>query len=467
MVFRRSSDVPTAAAGATDNEAEVNVDGLTGLADRWQLEIWLSQHIARSRRTGDRFAVFLFSVNNLSEINSGYGSAVGDDVLQALAEAVVNAVGNRGQVARYLGGEFAVLWPGLFGADDARRVALDITSLLPQQVTFESFVVPLDLVVAGVLSEHDSNERMLLVDAEATLHSVREGKAGRKVVVRDEAFSNRTPEVLAVRLQRAFDNEEFQLYYQPIVSLHTRPGPEPVIVGFEAMLRWLSPDHTIDGAELIAPGAFLDALRASPIVVPLHAWVLRESVRQVGLWNRQTTVTMFSATNLDPTFVRDHRFVDVVLGAIEETGVRHNQVVLDINGHSAGPHINAMWPSLQTLKAEGVGIALEDFGVGFASPDLLRRCRFDVIRLPRVLVGGLGLADEDRIIVKSLIDLAHSLGCSVIAEGVETEGQARLLRELGCDLAQGFLFARAEPGDHIDRDFGAYLSRAKAIVSEL
>ncbi len=467
MVFRRSSDVPTAGAGSPDSAAEVNVDGLTGLADRWQLEIWLGQHIARARRTSDRFAVLLISVSNLGEINSGYGSAVGDDVLQAVAESVVNAVGSRGQVARYLGGEFAVIWPGVFGADDARRAALDIVSMLPQQVTFESFVVPLEVVVAGVLSDHDSSERLLMVDAEATLHAAREERPRRKLVIRDEAFGNRTPEVLAVRLQRAFDNNEFRLYYQPIVSLNPRQGPEPAVVGFEAMLRWLSPDHTVDGAELITPGAFLDALRASPIVVPLHAWVLRESVRQVGLWSRQTSATMFSATNLDPTFVRDHRFVDVVMQAIAETGVRPNQVVLDINGHTAGPHINAMWPSLQTLKAEGVGIALEDFGVGYASPDLLRRCRFDVIRLPRVLVGGLGLAEEDRVIVKSLIDLAHALGCSVIAEGVETENQARILKALGCDLAQGYLFARAEAGETIDRDFEDLLGRTKTLASDL
>ncbi len=460
MVFRRSTEAP-AAAPVEEEPVDTNVDGLTGLPDRWQLESWVSHQLSRGRRTGDRFGLYLFSVGNLAEINSGYGSAVGDEVLQAVAEALVGAVGPRGQVARYLGSEFAVMWPGLFGPEEARRSASQILSLLPVQVTFESFVVPLKLVVAGVLSDADTNEQLILVDAEAALSEARESKQ-RGIVIRDETYNfERKPEVLAVRLQRAFDNEEFQLYYQPIVSLSGG-----TLVGFEAMLRWLSPDAGPSGAELITPGAFLDALRASPIVVPLHAWILRETIRQVGFWNRRLELpSLFGATNLDPSFVRDARFGDVVRSAINELDVRPSQVLLDVNAQTAGPQINMLWPPLQELKADGVGIALEDFGVGYGSPDLLRRCRFDVIRLPRVLVGGLGLADEDRVILGSLINMAHDLGCAVIAEGVETPNQAQMLIELGCDLAQGYLFGRPLPGEEVDRDLDQYVIRAKRAAS--
>ena len=233
------------------------------------------------------------------------------------------------------------------------------------------------------------------------------------------------------------------------------------------MLRWLSPDAGPTGAELIAPGSFLDALRASPIVVPLHAWILRECTRQVSTWSRRLAIpSLFGATNLDPSFVRDERFVSVVMTAIKEMNVRPTQMLLDLNGATAGPQISLLWPQLAKLKAEGVGIALEDFGLGFGSPDLLRRCRFDVIRLPRVLVGGLGLAEEDRIIVQGLIRLAHDLGCYVIAEGVETESQARILRECGCDLAQGFLFGKPAPDSEVSRDLEDYANLARVAVAE-
>ncbi len=462
MVFRRTSaGAPQTTPSAGDTGQ--HLDGLTGLPDRWQLEQWVTTHLDRCRRTGDRFGMFLVSVANLSEINNGYGSAVGDEVLQVIAESLTAAVGGRGSVARYLGSEFAVIWPGLFGAEEAHRTASDLVSMLPLQVTFENFVVPVHIAVAGQLSDHDTNERRLLVDVEAALAEARLQKSGH-FVIRDQVAqgAQRQPEVLAVRLQRAFENDEFQLYYQPIVSLNGGS-----LVGFEAVLRWLAPDAGPAGAELISPGVFLDALRVSPIVVPLHAWVLRETMRHVSLWNRRLNLpSLFGATNLDPTFVRDSRFIEVVMSAVAELGVRPSQVLLDVNGDSAGPDINLLWPALQILKGEGVGIALEDFGVGFGSPDLLRRCRFDVIRLPRVLVGGLGLADEDRVIVGNLIRMAHDLGCAVIAEGVETSEQAEMLQSLGCDLAQGFLFARPAPASEVDRDLEQYVRNAKELTKK-
>ncbi len=456
MGFRRTNEEQPVAP--VDDE---NVDGLTGLPDRWQLENWVSSQLQRSRRTGDRFGLFLVSVANLAEINGGYGSAVGDDVLQAVAESLTSAVGSRGQLARYLGSEFAVVWPGLFGAEEAQRVAADLISSLPHQVTFERFVVPVRSAVSGVMSDTDLNERLLLVEAESALAEARTNQ-GSNMVLRDDAYGiRRKPEVLAVRLQRAFEHDEFQLYYQPVVSLAAGS-----VVGFEAMLRWLSADAGPTGAELLAPGMFLDALRASPIVVPLHAWVLQECLTTVRGWSRlMGTPSLFGATNLDPSFIRHERFGSVVLKTIEDLGIKPTQVLLDLNGATAGPQIGLLWPRLQQLKAAGVGIALEDFGIGHGSPDLLRRCRFDVIRLPRVLVGGLGLAEEDRIIVTGLIRLAHDLGCYVIAEGVENETQARILREAGCDLAQGFIFGRPQAADDITRDLDEVRKRAKQAVA--
>lgn len=455
MGFLRSGDVEQPATDIDDN-----IDGLTGLPDRWQLENWMSQHIARSRKTGDRFGVFLASVANLAEINSGYGSAVGDEVLQVVAEALSSSIGSRGQIARYLGSEFAIVWPGLFGANDARDVADLILESLPQQVTFEHFVVPVSSAIASVLSDAELNERLLLVEAEAALAEAR-SPIGPNVVLRDHGYGvRRRPDVLAVRLQRAFEADEFQLHYQPIVSLAAG-----TVVGFEAMLRWLSADALPTGAELLSPGSFLDALRASPVVVPLHAWVLRECLSTVKGWSeRLRAPSLFGATNLDPSFIRDERFVDVVLQTVEDLDMRTTQVLLDLNGGSAGPQIGTLWPRLQQLKAAGVGIALEDFGVGHGSPDLLRRCRFDVIRLPRALVGGLGLADEDRIIIGGLIRLVHDLGCYVIAEGVETEEQAEILREIGCDLAQGYLYGRPRSEAETERDLHEIVQQARRVL---
>jgi EAL domain-containing protein (putative c-di-GMP-specific phosphodiesterase class I) len=176
--------------------------------------------------------------------------------------------------------------------------------------------------------------------------------------------------------------------------------------------------------------------------------------------------SLFAAANMDPTFILDDRFVDVVMSVLADTGVRPQQVLLDINANVAGAQINMLWPRLASLKTHGVGIALEDYGIGLGSADLLRRCRFDVIRLPRSLVGGLGLADEDRLIVNGIVNLAHSLGYYVVAEGVETAEQVRLLRSAKCDLLQGFIIGKPVQDTDVTKNLDELRRTAKA-VSEL
>ncbi len=456
-MFRRIiTDQPNATVPPVDER----IDGLTQLPDRWQLEAWLSESQSRSRKSGDRSGLFLVAISNLAGINSGYGSGVGDEVLQVVANALVTAVGRRGRVARYLGSEFAVVWPSVFSGDEVNVIATELLASLPEQVVFNNFVVPLKLGIAGVISESSMDERSLLSDVEQTMAEVR-FNGGDSVAVRSDIYAaRRGTDILAVRLQRAFDGDEFQIYYQPIVSLNTGS-----LVGFEAVLRWLAPDAGPTGAELITPGHFLDALRTSPIVVPLHAWVLQETASNVSGWSKRLgNPALFGGTNLDPAFVTHERFADVVWSTLEQHNLRPTQMLFDINGEAVGPHAAGLWPPLQRVKQSGVGIALEEFGVGYASPNLLRRCRFDVIRLPRSFVGGLGLADEDRIIVAGLVNLAHDLGCYVIAEGVETAEQAQMLLEMGCDLGQGWLFGRPQPASDVSNSLNEVAASVKALA---
>jgi len=165
MVFKRSTPIEQ----AIEPEAPSHVDGLTGLPDRWQVEVWISEHLARSQRTGDRFGFFLVSVANLTEINAGYGSAVGDEVLQAVAESLNRVVSQSGLVARYLGSEFAIIRPGLFAIEEMSRIARSTMDALPRQVSFESFVVPVRIAVAGIISNPDLSDWALVVDSEQAL----------------------------------------------------------------------------------------------------------------------------------------------------------------------------------------------------------------------------------------------------------------------------------------------------------
>ncbi len=449
---------------ANDSDAPVDqptCDALTGLPDRWQFESHVDQLLARSRQNGDRFGVFLASIANLSQVNTAYGSAVGDTVLQRLSDALARTIGDRGLVARYVGSEIAVCWPGLLSNDDVKKVADELLAVVPSLMPFDGFSVPIDLAIGGVSSTPDASARDLMLDVESALSEARY-RDGDQVVVRSDTLGLRSrPEVMAVRLQRAFDNHEFQLHFQPIVSMSSG-----TIIGFESMLRWLDPDGGPLGAELVRPGAFLDVLRSSPVSVPLHLWILRETASQISTWSKRLgNPSLLGAINLDVGFVLAPGFRTQVLEVLSEFGLRPTQLLLDLNGRTAGPHIASLWPVLAPLKVEGVGIALEDFGLGFGSADLLRRCRFDVVRLPRVLIGGLGLADEDRILVNGLTRLAHDLGCYVVAEGVETDAQAEVLRTTQVDLAQGYRFGKPASAQAVSDHLADYTNIAKDVLA--
>lgn len=450
----RHYDVP----GDADS-LELRPDTVTKLADRWQFDVWLGQELEQERRRDQRCGVLLFSVANLASINANYGNGVGDEVLRVVAKALAQSVGTQGRIARYVGSELAVLWPGLDQHQDVSEVAEQLTMLLPEQATFHSFVVPLDIRVAAAAPESGARSEPLLNELQRCLSEMRAEGDSRSigvVTVNARRPDSTRPEVLAVRLQQAFDNDEFRMVYQPIVSL-----ARGRVVGFESFLRWSAHDP-VGGAELVAPGVFLDALRLSPVVVPLHAWILKESLKQVAVWDAQLGgAAVFCSVNLDPSFILDERFEQTVRSTIEQSSLRSNQLLLDIKSDTIGPMLARTWPPLRDAKTHGVGIALEDFGVGFGSAELLKHCQFDVIRLPRQATRNLGLAEEDTIIVSSLIDLAHKMKCAVIAEGVETEQQAEILAKLGTDFVQGFLFGRPADGPTLSAELAGVEDQAR------
>lgn len=442
-------------------DSSAPADSVTGLPDRWQFESWLSDQIDKNRRAGDRCAVLMFSVSNLASINLNYGSQVGDDVLRIVATALATSVGSSGQVARHVGSELVVLWPSVRTEADTFAVAQDLMTLLPEQATFHSFVVPLEWRVAGLFCGSDMQAITVLEELQANLVEAqqdRDCKYPGGIVVRTSAAGPHRPEVLAVQLQQAFDNDEFTMVYQPIVSFS-----RGTIVGFESFLRWSAPG-VVGGPELISPAVFIDALRESPVVVPLHAWILRESAEQVGEWDSLLGEgSLFCSVNLDPSFVLDPRFAHTITETVADVSLRPNQLLLDIKSANVGSNLTRMWPALQQAKVSGVGIALEDFGIGYGSAHLLRECQFDVIRLPREMVAGLGLVEEDQIIVQSLVDLAHNMKCAVIAEGVETQYQAELLAEAGCDFVQGYYLGRPDSAKHISQDLTRHYETAQQV----
>jgi EAL domain-containing protein (putative c-di-GMP-specific phosphodiesterase class I) len=279
----------------------------------------------------------------------------------------------------------------------------------------------------------------------------------------EPSMSDQTIERLDLEndLRRAIAREELRLQYQPIVSLATGD-----IVGFEALVRWQHPTRG-----LVPPLAFIPMAEETGLIVPLGRWVLDAACRQAATWNatesRQGAPLLFVSVNLSARQFTQNDLVEDVGRTLARTGLEAEALELEITESVLMDQSEAGIRALGEIRNLGVRLVLDDFGTGYSSLSYLKHLPLDTIKIDRTFVAGIDDA-ADRSIVEAVIALAHGLGIGVVAEGIETEGQAERLRELGCDLGQGYLFSRPVPAERTaallrDRSRAARSLRAKAL----
>jgi diguanylate cyclase (GGDEF)-like protein len=405
-------------------------DGLTGLLNR---PAFLSAVDARLAENGGA-AVLFVDLDGFKGVNDTLGHAAGDRLLCAAAECLRQAVGRYDTVARLGGDEFAVL-PRSFDLPEAREMAdavvtafngFDETAHGRRSVSASVGVV----ILEGGPPDRGATE--LLRDADLAMYRAKQ-RGGAGAVEFEPWMSERVLERSRLRadLETAVANEALTLHLQPVIDLHTRRW-----TGFEALIRWPV------GGETWSPAQFLPVAEESGLIVPMGAWVLRESLRQLAGW-RDDTIGM--AVNVSAQQLVGTEFFDITMQALEAGGISPDRLTLEITEQAAIQDLGRTASRLESLRSEGVHVAIDDFGTGFSSLQYLSRLPVDILKIDRKFVWGLGQHAEDDVLVRSMIGLAAELGLEVIAEGVETRRQAELLLEYGCRLAQGFLFSPPRP----------------------
>jgi EAL domain-containing protein (putative c-di-GMP-specific phosphodiesterase class I) len=297
--------------------------------------------------------------------------------------------------------------------------------------------VPIDLEAcagAALYPEHGTTVEALLRHADEAMYRGKRG-AARVVVHPAGAPEHRAPGLLLQgELRRALDGDELTLHYQPQVKLATGRRP-----GVEALLRWKHPDRG-----LLAPGAFLPAVEGSGLIEPLTDWVLRRALSDRAQWlaagaDWNVSVNV-SARNLEAP-----DFAERVIALLAATGTPASGLWIEVTETALAADTDRAARTLEALAAAGVGISIDDFGSGYTSLGLLRTLPVGEVKIDRAFVLGLAECEQDRSIVRSIVDLGHGLGCAVTAEGVEDAETADWLRSAGCDYAQGYHFARPAP----------------------
>ena len=414
-------------------------DALTGLPNRVLFERKTTEALERSRTTHSSVAVLFIDLDKLKHVNDTIGHAVGDQLIVTVARRLAAATRPSDLVARISGDEFVVLCEGLLdeqvALDVAERIRTSITGpLVLQGVEIEAGasigVAMSTLELLNTESAADAAVTLLRSADTAMYRAKQRGRGRSELYSEDMRTAAKARQTLASELEQALAGDQFAVVFQPIESAHTGR-----VVAAEALLRW---NHPTRG--LLAPGAFLDLADESGLIAPIGDWVLNESARTVAEWISSGLVDRGMAIHVNASRrqLSDITFVDRALTILRDNNLEGSQLVFETSEATLVDNNPSVLRTVTALKRQGVRIAVDDFGAGYSSLASLRTFPADLLKLDGTLVRDVGRTDGgDDPMVRSLIQLAHSLNLIVCAEWVTTEDHVQRLKVLGCDLLQG------------------------------
>jgi diguanylate cyclase (GGDEF)-like protein len=417
-------------------------DALTDLPNRSLLVDRLTQAVGRLRRSRGYVAVLFLDLDRFKVVNDSLGHAAGDRLLQTIAHRLTTVLRPGDTAARFGGDEFTLLCENLAGPEAAVAIAKRVSDAVRQPVDIDGTeIMPTTSVGIALTADPAESPEALIRNADAAMYSAKEQGRARFELF-DDAMRGRAMERLTLdtALRRALDRAEFELVYQPSVNI--RLGR---ITAVEALVRWRHPERG-----LLRPAQFLGLAEDTSLIVPIGRWVLDTACAQAVAWRRSLGLdhpiddwneSLTMRVNLSRRELLRPGLVDDVEGALQRSGLPAAALCVEVTEGALAPGEDGTAACLRALKELGVRIAVDDFGTSATSLRTLTVVPVDSLKVDGAIVAGLGADLDDTAIVRAVVNLAHSLGLEAAAEAVERADQLELLRELGCDDAQGFHLA--------------------------
>ncbi|HYC61639.1 MAG TPA: EAL domain-containing protein [Thermoanaerobaculia bacterium] len=434
-------DVTATKHQVTSLRHQATHDALTGLPNRTLLFDSLEKEIETARSSGAVLALMLMDLDRFKEVNDTFGHHFGDALLKQVAFRLQNQMRGEDVVARLGGDEFAVIVPVAEDAGSTTHIAQRILNTLEQQFVIEGQVLEVGASIGIALyPEHGRDARTLLRRADVAMYNAKQKQSGYSFHREDVDTSSPDQLSLVVELRGAIERSELELYYQP--KLHMRTG---LMTRCEVLMRW---NHPRRG--LLGPDHFIPVAERTGLIRSLTDWLLDRALSQCSRW-RENGAPIHVAINISAKSLLDQSLPGKVEAALARWNVDARFLKIEITESSIMADPAHALAILSMLQSMGVRLSVDDFGTGYSSLTHLRELPIDEIKIDKSFVMGMASSDADAAIVRTVIDLAHNLGKQVCAEGVEDEAAWHTLRDLGCDLAQGFWIARPMPGDALMR----------------
>ncbi len=406
-------------------------DTLTGLPNRAMFNDRLSQVIKLAKRSGTAISVLTLDLDRFKYVNDTLGHHAGDEVLREVGARLRTVLRDSDTVARLGGDEFAILTP----TGDAEKVAIIARKILraletPISVEGEAVDVGTSIGIARY-PEHGDNAGTLMRHADVAMYGAKRNQAGYTVY--DASLDAHRQDYLSLlsQLRRAVEHDELRLFYQPKIDITTSR-----VVAVEALLRWQHPERG-----LVAPIEFIPFAEQTGYIQQLTHWVIRKALLDMGAWAARE-ISLRLSLNVSTRDLIDNALPDMVAQSLTQHRVAAERLCLEITESALMEDPQRAHETLKRLHGLGVRISIDDYGTGYSSLAYIKKLAVDELKIDRSFIHGVAHDEQNLAIVRSTVELGHNLGLSVVAEGVETEQELKLLLQFGCDEAQGYFFAK-------------------------
>lgn len=410
-------------------------DHLTGLHNRTHLTRMLEKSMALSRQQGSIVAVMFVDLDNFKLVNDSLGHAAGDTLLKEAAKRLRASVRESDLVGRIGGDEFVIVLTRIDKGETAQRVARNLLQSMerPVMIGEEEVWLTISIGISLFPSDATTAERLLAAADNAMYRAKELGKNGCAFFSAEWTEQATSRIMLETNIRRALADRQFELHYQPIYTTSSK------LHAVEALVRWRDPKHG-----LVYPNEFIPTAERSGLIVPLGQWVLDAACKQLRTWHDIGAQGLYMAVNLSARQFRDPKLLYIVEAIIAESGVNPERLELELTESAIMQQPEKASSTLRDLRNMGLRISVDDFGTGYSSLNYLKRFPIHTLKIDRSFICELPADRESAAIVSAIVTMSHALGLQVIAEGVETQAQLDWLRDLGCDLVQGYFFHRPE-----------------------